>query len=131
MKRTEETLQIQVAHLLQTLGWHSWHTPNEGKRSKRAGGRLKSMGMLAGVSDILIREPWVKCGCKWCVGQHREPTMMIAIELKSSTGDLTQGQEEFLRKERIRGSLTAICRSLDDVIAVLKHARPIEGRRLM
>lgn len=51
---SEDAHQIAVAQYLDALGVLWAHVPNEGKRSKVTGGRLKAKGMKAGVPDILI-----------------------------------------------------------------------------
>jgi hypothetical protein len=44
----------------------------------------------------------------------------LCIELKSKTGRLTETQKEFLADMEQRGWMTAICRSIDEVILTME-----------
>ncbi len=116
---TEEELQIQVAQWLNMWGVLWMHCPNEGKRSRRLGAKLKRMGLSPGVPDVLIFEAWQDGD----FSGHG-----IAIELKTAKGRLTTQQEQWLDDLERRGWLTAVCRSLDEVMAECEALRPIHGR---
>jgi hypothetical protein len=56
----EDPVHEAVAeHLRLTLrpGWVWWSTPSQGQRSYRQQRRLKSQGMVAGISDIVLVSP--------------------------------------------------------------------------
>lgn len=82
----------------------AWHTPNAGWRHKATAGRLKAMGTKPGVSDVLILHGG----------------RLHAIELKVGRNDTTEAQEIFLDVVSANGGNTATCRSLDEVIGVLR-----------
>lgn len=86
------------------------HIPNEGKRSPRAGKRLKRMGLIAGAPDYLIFNPPPNsrnCG--------------VAIELKRVKGsEATEAQSVFLGQLRANGWLSYVCYGADHAIRVLE-----------
>jgi hypothetical protein len=127
---TEEQLQRQVAELLDYHGWLWSHVPNEGKRSKAAGGRLKAQGMKRGVPDVLVFERW-EAGFARGMGctLDRYSGHGIAIELKVGKRKPTPEQEQWMEALRERGWMVAVCRSLEEVRDVLRHCRPRNGRR--
>jgi hypothetical protein len=127
MKHLEDDLQIAVADLLDSLGWLWWHTPNGGRRGKIEGARFKRMGVKAGVPDVLIQETWVD------QGEDGLPVfgMGVAIELKAPGGRLSKEQKAMLAKLKARGFQTAVCRSLDEVLAVLELVEPMNGRKVV
>jgi hypothetical protein len=46
----------------------------------------------------------------------------LAIEVKSRTGRMRPGQEEFLQQIRDAGGVAGVCRSVDDVVRLLGDA---------
>ncbi len=46
----------------------------------------------------------------------------LAIEVKSRTGRMRPGQEEFLQTIRQAGGVAGVCRSVDDAVALLEAA---------
>lgn len=126
---TEDQLQLDVAKALDLLGWRWMHCPNEGKRSKASGGRLKGHGMKKGVPDVLIFEDWCD------VSSHTSAPHIcdygghgIAIELKVGGNRPTTEQVEWLAALKKRGWMTAVCRDIGDVMDVLRKVRPTNGR---
>lgn len=89
-KHSEEHNQIFVAAFLKKVRLYNsqnnlpdfefWHTPNGGHRSKVEGGRLKLMGVRAGVLDLEFI---------WGKGT-------FFIELKDSDGVLSKDQISFM-----------------------------------
>lgn len=109
MKRAqpESLLQQAVIKLLQYRYPKNvlfFSVPNEGARTQANASRLKAMGMLAGVSDILVF---------WKDG-------MGAIELKAGKNTLTETQKAFKQRWIALGGEYEVCRSLDDVIHALE-----------
>jgi hypothetical protein len=130
---SEEALQRAVAQLLDRLGLLWCHVPNESKRSKAQGGRLKAQGMKRGVPDVLIFEEWqrgAECDVVSCQCLGLRSGNNVAIELKVPGKYPTQDQKAWLASLTERDFLTAVCRDMDEVIAVLKHVRPRNGRRI-
>lgn len=86
---TETQLQIAAMKWIRAQRgpngpWLAIHAPNEGFRTAREAGIQKRKGVVAGVPDILILEPYSnRCG--------------IAIELKKPGGKATRAQGLFLR----------------------------------
>jgi hypothetical protein len=133
---SEEQLQRAVAQLLDRLGWLYCHVPNGGARDARTGAKLKGQGVKRGVPDVLIFEEWQRLGeccastppgcpvCPRCYGKD------IAIELKVPGRYPTAEQNAWLADLEERGALVDVCRDMDEVLAVLKHVRPRNGRRI-
>ena len=113
---TEKQLQEQTARLMSHLGWLAWHTPNEGAQ------RLVRYGVLSGVSDWVILEPWEEPDVESGFG--------LAIELKVGKGRVTPEQTRFLAQCEARGMRTAVVRSYDEFVAALRYVRPLNGRRI-
>lgn len=108
MKRTypEDILQRQVWQYLkiQYPNMLAFHVPNGGRRDEREAAKFKSMGVIPGVSDLLLF---------W-------PGGFGAIELKAGKNKMQPTQIEFQRKWELAGGNFALCYSLDEVIAVIK-----------
>lgn len=106
MRHPESILQKQViAYIrLQYPKALSFAVPNGGKRGKIEAAIMKSEGVLAGVSDILIF---------WQGGRG-------AIELKAGKNTETDKQKVFAARWQELGGQYAVCRSLDDVIEVMR-----------
>ncbi len=84
-RRDEEDLQTT---LVEWLRWAAkpgsiwFHVPNQGKRGKATGGRLKAMGLRAGVADLLFVLP---------------DGIAAFMELKTGTGKQSKPQIQFER----------------------------------
>lgn len=114
MRHLEDSLQITIADHLRLYHpdvlW--WHTPNGGKRNAREGARLKRMGVLAGVPDIILH--WqINC----------ETPQYGAIELKIGKGKQTDSQKEFQSRWGDFNGWYAIVRSLDELKKTLNDWR--------
>lgn len=102
----EESLQRAVVQLLtlclpDNVVW--FHVPNGEYRSKRTAGRLKAMGVRAGVADLAFV----------IVGKA------AFIELKAPRKYQSKVQREFQANIEKAGGLYAVCRSMDDVAETL------------
>lgn len=142
----EDQFQRSVAQLLDSLGWLWWHTPLGELRPKKttvrkgrrvtyspAGKKLKDMGAKNGIADVIIVEPWeYEPGFRRFVARPDGELVgdVIAIELKIGRNTTTKAQREWLKAVRDRGWLTAVCRTMDEVMAVCRMVRPLNGRRL-
>lgn len=75
-----------------------YHVPNEGKRSKAAGGKLKAMGLKKGVPDIVLPVP-------------RGKYHGLYMELKRvDSGHATEEQLWWLEQLEWYGYAVTICR---------------------
>ena len=83
-----------------------FHVPNGGKRNRREGVKFKAMGVLAGVSDVLILEP-------------TDSYHGLIVELKVKGGRVEDSQKEFLENCEARGFKTVVAYSLDAFMDVV------------
>lgn len=72
-----------------------YHIPNEGKRSKATGGRLKAQGLKPGVPDV-------------CLPTAHGGYIGLYIEMKVKPNRPTENQKNWLRALRAAGHLTAV-----------------------
>lgn len=119
-RHLEDDLQTQVAQYLRLqypqLLWFA--VPNGGKRNAREASRLKAMGLRAGVADILMF--WRKSGDQFLNGFSHNTPYCGAIELKIGKNTQQDTQKIFQQQWLHAGGQYAICRTLEDVIIVLK-----------
>lgn len=111
--RPEQILQQQVAqYLAVALGPRTFYTAILGNaRNATHGGIMKSMGLIAGVPDLIVW--WHTSGSyPRCVG----------IELKSGSGRISIAQRETHKRMADAGVPVAIARSMDDVRVILLAA---------
>src|SRR5450755_427866 len=80
-----------------------FHVPNA-PRSAQTGARLKSMGMRAGVSDLIL--------------VHDE--RIYALELKAPGKRPTTEQHEFIAEMTHAGAFCCVCDGLDRALKVLE-----------
>jgi hypothetical protein len=105
----EEAVHRTLAGLLNVAlkpGWLWWHTPNGEYRDKGTAGRLKAMGVKAGVSDFILIAP---------------PSGRVhALELKRETLKPSEAQELFMDAVRAAGGEAAWTDSFEAALQVLK-----------
>jgi hypothetical protein len=107
--KPEEALQRAVVDLLRLyearglLGYA--HCPNGGWRNASEAGRFRAMGVRAGVPDLLV---WAAGGASF------------GIELKAGAGRLSPAQTVWHGLLRALGHRVHVCRSVDEVEAVLR-----------
>jgi len=107
MSRTylEDKLQIALVYELRLRlppDVQFFHTPNGGERAKREAAKLKAMGVLPGIPDLMFLLP---------DGTWR------GIELKVGRNTLTPEQHAFKARW---GDRVAVCRSAVEVEAALR-----------
>ena len=107
--RLESALHAQVAAYLRVALRHPWWftTFPAGGGGRVRGAQLKARGLRAGMPDLLVFGP------AWTV---------IGLELKSDKGRLSKEQVETHDAMRACGFSVFVCRSVDDVEAVLDAA---------
>ena len=107
----EDQFQRAAARFLDYLRFHWMHPPNEGSRSDKTGSNLKAKGMKPGASDIIILEP---CPC----------ASYVVIELKTKGNNMTDDQEQFLKKSAHCGARAFCCYNMDSLEAVIRVFYP-------
>lgn len=91
-----------------------YHIPNEGKRSRRTGARLKAEGMRGGVPDI-------------CLPVARGGHHGLYIEMKRvKNSRVTKEQLEWIEDLVAQGYVAAVCRGCDEAISLI--TRYLSGR---
>lgn len=83
-----------------------YHIPNEGKRSRATGARLKAEGLKAGVPDICLPV---------ATGKYHG----LYIELKAGRNTATDKQKEWLAALCAHGYCTAVCWGWEQAAAVI------------
>ena len=85
-----------------------FHIPNEGKRSRFSGGKMKAEGLKRGVADVCLPVP-------------RGPYHGLFFEMKYGNNKLTKEQEQFLKGVRAQGYATWVCYSAQEAIELITH----------
>ena len=104
--------------LFEWLEWRSistpeltlaYHIPNEGRRSRRAGGELVKQGMKKGMPDICLPIPRGGYGA-------------LYIELKRRHGGrLSEDQRKCLAALNEAGNLAVVCKGFDEAKDVIER----------
>ena len=106
----EEVIQAECMAELRKAGVLAFHPVNEGKRKRWYTAKLKRLGMLTGVADIIIMEP--------------PPAMPeypgAVLELKMPGNKPTPDQEAFLLKAHKRGWAVAWAVGMDASLGQLR-----------
>lgn len=117
-KNSEEYCQIFAVSFLNKLRMSGydfifWHTPNGGSRNKAEASKLKMMGVLPGVPDLII--------------MAREK--VIFVEFKDATGKASNVQKDFRDKAREYGFAYEIV-SMSDIKDAIKRISCVLIERL-
>ena len=83
-----------------------YHVPNERLCSGRQGMELKRMGVKKGVPDLVLPVP-------------SNGFNGLYIELKTTTGTLSEEQKWWLNELKIRGYMAVVCYGFEEAINVL------------
>ena len=112
-KKLEDELQIASMRYIryQYPSAISFHVRNEGISGTKLqrmvyGAKSKKLGVLSGVSDIIILEP-------------KGVFHGLMIELKSKKGRVSETQKLFMQRCEDKNYKTHVCNSLDQVIAAV------------
>ena len=108
MKRPEDGLQkftVQLLRLNAAPGVIYFHCPNGASTSVRTGARMKQMGLLPGVADMVIIRPG---------------GLVYFLELKSAKGSLSPAQRIFRDACEGNGIPYAVASTPERVEAVLR-----------
>lgn len=115
----ETALHIGIMHMLRLdflpADLIVAHPPNGGWREKREAAKLKAMGVLPGLSDLL---------CWWPIAIEEEGVKSVwldsgFIEIKTPVGELDAGQIEFRRRVKAMGGKYEVARNYETVRGVL------------
>lgn len=104
----EEHLQVECLRWLRAYSHGKYlahHSPNEAKRSKVMGARLKAMGMMPGWPDLEIILPG---------GQ------VVFFEFKTAKGRQSESQKECQKRLEETGCRYYLCRSVESFIETIK-----------
>lgn len=94
-----------------------YHIPNEGKRSRSTGARMKAEGLKPGVPDICLPVPRS--------GYHG-----LYIELKRLRGNCTtKNQDEWIAKLENQGYRAEVCRGWEEASRIILEY--LEGRKII
>lgn len=107
-RNDEELLHRAVWQHIKIMGSPeiiAYHPANGESRSKRTGGRLKAMGVVAGTPDLAFVLPDGRAAF---------------MELKAAGGRLSREQKAFQAKCDKMGVPYAVCWSIDAAVEVLK-----------
>lgn len=107
MKHHEHTLQTACVRWFryQYPKYLCFAVPNGGNRNKIEAARLKSEGVLAGVSDLIV------------ISEKK----VLFIEMKTDTGRQNKNQKEFQQKVEKLGFSYFLCRSVEEFIKICKE----------
>lgn len=111
-QKSEEQIQIEVAAWLDAKlprDWRWFHCPNGGHRLKAVAGKMKAQGVKAGVPDVIILRP---------------DGPDIWIELKAFAGVMTPSQKDWRAWAESAGRDFYVCRSVEEVEAVVSRYLP-------
>jgi hypothetical protein len=111
--------QLQIA-LIQHLQYRArpgviyFHVPNGELRDKRAAAKLKAMGVLPGVADLVF--VWDDDGLR-----------NLYLELKAKGRRQTLEQITFAEVIQVTGASYRVAATLDDALAILKSFNLLKG----
>lgn len=112
---------IEWAKIMEKSDWrlhNLYHVPNEGKRSRAEGGRLKRMGLRSGVPDLILDYP---------AGAYHG----LRIEMKVGSNRTTQEQKDCLWSLFDAGYFVAVCYSAAAAIElIVKYLNLPAGSRI-
>jgi hypothetical protein len=115
---SEERLQMAVARVLDAAGLCWCHVPNGGQRNAVVGAKLKAQGVKRGVPDVLVFDaPIDKARYSYQCG--------LAIELKNGKAGRVSPEQKAWHNNLLGNDWRVdVCRSLDEVLAVLRECYP-------
>ena len=93
-----------------------YHIPNEGKRSRITGAKMKQAGLRPGVPDI-------------CLPTAHGKYIGLYIEMKVKPNKPTENQKSWLRALREAGHMTAVCYSWEEAKNLIEEYLRLPERR--
>ena len=97
-RKSEVQEQVAFIAWARRRGLLCWHTPNENSSVRRAV-KLKRLGQLAGVADLIVARHWGP---------------PVALEFKSATGRLSEAQSAWSEAVRYHGWEYRVVRSCEE-----------------
>lgn len=91
------------------------HIPNEGKRSPRAGLKLKLAGLTKAAPDFVLLSEIRVLNPDWQGG-------VLMCEMKSQIGKQSPEQVEFENLAKSQGNTYVVCRTAFEFVEVIKKA---------
>jgi len=116
----EVQFQIQLVHMLKWCKRDDvimFHIPNGEERDKRVAAKLKAMGVLCGVSDLVFL--WKEIDES--EGETRKYLRALFLELKLPGKTATDAQIAFGLAARVTGADYAVARSIDEALDELRR----------
>lgn len=86
------------------------HIPNEGKRHPLEGMAQKALGLNPSASDYLITSKI----------PNYPNVRGVFLEMKTLTGNVTEGQEEFINSQKEEDYMGTVCYGADDAIKFMQ-----------
>lgn len=116
----EETIQIEVVARLRRAGVRFFHCPNGSKATASYRAKLWTLGLEAGVPDIVIvTKPPLRYEA-WKNGTAQDWWCGAALELKAPKGRASDEQKQWLSDLAGLGWATAVTYGLDEALAQLR-----------
>ena len=122
MRQDEHNLQCACVRWF-NLQWPEYSgllfaVPNGGARSKATAGRLKAEGVVPGVADLILLKPHFRKGVYFS-DMIPFDAFGLCIEMKTAKGRQSPEQKEWQLNVEKYGYKYAVCRSLDEFMAVV------------
>lgn len=106
MKHEEDRIQYEIVKYLQSVGVYFFSVSNDaGGRTVQAMARAKSIGLRAGVSDMVLVLPG----------------KVVFLEVKTATGTTSHLQDVFRDRVTELGHQYVVVRSVEDVKNLLDY----------
>lgn len=114
MKRPEQELQKAIFRYVsyQYPEIVCYHIPNGGRRSKIEAAIFKSLGVIAGLPDLVIAKP-IDTGLVYYGGLY--------LELKAPKGKVQESQKLQIEKLRKAGYKVEVCKSFDEAKLIVDN----------
>jgi hypothetical protein len=115
---SEFQIQVAVIRHLRLRGRPDitcWHTPNGELRDRRHAAKLKAMGTLPGVADLIFVFP--------------NAAPLLCLELKAPGRKLTPAQKAFAYRMRASGHNHECADSIDAALGILNQYRVFKTSR--
>lgn len=83
------------------IGKYMFAIPNEGRRSRKHGARMKAQGLKSGIPDLFLAWPTQKYAG-------------LFIEMKSEKGKISENQQKWIDRLNEQGYLAVVAFGLDE-----------------
>lgn len=91
------------------LGHFMFAIPNEGKRSKVLGAKMRAQGLRSGVPDIFLALP-----------MHGRPGLFIEMK-KQKGGVVSDNQEKWISRLKLAGYVVEVCKGAEEAKKVITN----------